>query len=593
MMKKSSNDPDPSGAKAHLGAAPGGTARSRALPEQASSRWDSEVRVLAWLAMWVSVFSFLFYFRRGDALLYGDAIAHINIARRVFDSRTPGLLQLGTVWLPLPHLLMIPFLVSNEMWRRGVGGSIPSMVAYVFGVLGMFRLVRGTLSRGVLSCGVLSQDGKTGGATRIAAWTAAAVYAANPNLIYMQSTAMGEALYLALFIWAVVFFSEFVRGDAKALTKCGLCLAAACLTRYDGWFLAAAIVAGVLFSYHAKQGESLPSHPLKSAKGGAAGSVALSRRLIFKFVLLAGAGPALWLGYNAMVYRNPLEFADGPYSARAIERKTGTVNPSKGSLYAAGSYFLKAAELNVAESAWLGRLWLLLAVAGAAVGFFTRAGRWPLLLLWLPLPFYGLSLAYGGVPIFVPPWWPFSFYNLRYGLELLPAFAAGLAMLMHQVVRRDGLIQHRTWRRVAAGGILAIVVISYGAVWHSDPVCYREAAINMRGRVALEKPLADWLHALPAQATLLMDLGGHPGALEQAGIPLRRTINEGNHRVWIRPADPEGLWERALANPAALADYALAFEGDEVWRAVQGRHFRELVEIKVTGQPRAVLFRLR
>src|SRR5208282_3244514 len=122
--------------------------RNRIKDAPPDSRWDSEVRVLAWLAVWVSVFSFLFYFRRGDVLLYGDAVAHINIARRVFDSRTPGLLQLGTVWLPLPHLLMMPFLVSDEMWRRGVGGSIPSMVAYVFGLLGMFRLVRGVLSRG-------------------------------------------------------------------------------------------------------------------------------------------------------------------------------------------------------------------------------------------------------------------------------------------------------------------------------------------------------------------------------------------------------------------------------------------------------------
>src|SRR5580693_6225132 len=142
----------------------------------ASSRWDAEVRVLAWLAVWVSAFSFLFYFQRGDVLLYGDAVAHINIARRVFDSRTPGLLQLGTVWLPLPHLLMIPFLVSNEMWQRGVGGSIPSMVAYVFGVIGMFRLMRGVLSRGI----------EPDGPARVGAWTAAAVYGANPNLIYMQ-----------------------------------------------------------------------------------------------------------------------------------------------------------------------------------------------------------------------------------------------------------------------------------------------------------------------------------------------------------------------------------------------------------------------
>ena len=81
----------------------------------AASHWDSETQYLLWLATCVSVFSFLYYFQRGDVLLYGDAVAHINIARRVFDSKTPGLLQLGTVWLPLPHLLMIPFLISDDL----------------------------------------------------------------------------------------------------------------------------------------------------------------------------------------------------------------------------------------------------------------------------------------------------------------------------------------------------------------------------------------------------------------------------------------------------------------------------------------------
>src|SRR6202048_952086 len=100
----------------------------------ASSHWDYEVRLLAWLAVCVSVFSFLFYFRRGDVFLCGDASAPINIARRVSDAKTPGLLQLGTVWLPLPHLLMMPFLLSDEMWGGGAGGSNPLMGADGFRV---------------------------------------------------------------------------------------------------------------------------------------------------------------------------------------------------------------------------------------------------------------------------------------------------------------------------------------------------------------------------------------------------------------------------------------------------------------------------
>jgi len=63
--------------------------RKPAKNEPAKSSPDSDLSLLAWLATCVSIFSFLFYYRQSEVLLYGDAIAHINIARRVFDSRTP------------------------------------------------------------------------------------------------------------------------------------------------------------------------------------------------------------------------------------------------------------------------------------------------------------------------------------------------------------------------------------------------------------------------------------------------------------------------------------------------------------------------
>jgi hypothetical protein len=553
-----------------------------------SSPWDSQVRLLAWLATCVSVFSLLFYFQRGDVLLYGDAVAHINIARRVFDSKTPGLLQLGTVWLPLPHLLMIPFLISNAMWQRGVGGSIPSMAAYVFGVIGMFRLVRGCLScdaRGI------EPDRAAG----LAAWTAALVYAANPNLIYMQTTAMGESLYLALFIWTVVYFGECVRGDAKALTKCGLCLAAACLTRYDGWFLAAAISATVvLLSLFPREGAAPPI-------------ARFTRAAIVKFLLIAAAAPVIWLTYNGIVYRNPLEFANGPYSAKAIERRTensGTHgHPGSGNPLLAGMYFLKSAEVNLAENQWLQRAWILFALAGVLASILMRHPQssaetassfraWmPLSFLLVPVPFYAFSVAYGGVPIFIPPWWPFSHYNVRYGLQLLPAFAAAPAILVHLAVRSTGW--NSRVRVACVVGVFALVITSYASIWRVAPVSLKEAQVNMGARNQLENQVAIWLRKLPPNSTLLMYLGDHVGALEQAGIPLKRVINEGNHRVWKQPSDTDGLWERALADPAKYADYVVAFQNDVVWQAAEARHLEALVEIHATGQAPAILYRAR
>ena len=530
---------------------------------QRTSGWDGEITLVSQLAAAASLFAFLFYFRSHELLLYGDAIAHINIARRVIDSRTPGLLQLGTVWLPLPHLLMIPFLPSDAAWQTGIAGSIPSMCGYVLATAGVFRLVR--------SCceGPLSING------RIAAWLSAVVFAANPNLLYMQATAMTEVLYLAFFIWTVVHFSDFVRDTGagnSSLMKSGLCLLGACLTRYDGWFLSAVMCVTTVVVIVCQK---------RSAARGA----------LTEFLLLAIAGPAIWLGYNAAIYRNPLEFANGPYSARAIEQEKTALSqssphPGWHNLPVSFSYFLKAAEDNAAEGK-LQKVWLvLLAVAAAAILIFRRNCCSPLLLL-VPLVFYPLSIAYGSIPIYLPEWWPFGYYNVRFGLELLPAFAGAAGAVLYVLL---ALISKRTAQITSATLLATFIAATFGLIWKAQPICYREAWVNSRTRIAFETTLAATLVKLPHDSTLLMYLGDHVGALQDAGIPLHRTINEGNHRPWRKPADAEGLWEKALADPKQYADYVIAIDDDPVSRKVQRRDLTSMVVIRTGDQAPATIY---
>jgi hypothetical protein len=176
-------------------------------------------------------------------------------------------------------------------------------------------------------------------------------------------------------------------------------------------------------------------------------------------------------------------------------------------------------------------------------------------------------------------------------LQLLPAFAVAIATLTSLALRSSAW--NSRLRLSLALGVLALVFASYISVWRVGPTCLLEAQINMRTRNQLEIQLSQWLAKLPSDSTLLMYLGDHVGAVERAGIPLKHTINEGNHRVWKQPNDPDGLWERTLANPSQYADYVLAFEGDPVWQAVQASSLHELVEIHVTGQARAILYRAR
>jgi hypothetical protein len=579
----------------------------------ATIHFDHELLRVAALATLGSLFSFLYCVQHGEILLYGDAVAHINIARRVFDSQTPGLLQLGTVWLPLPHLLMIPFLLSDWMWQTGVGGSIPSMIAYVFGVAGVFRLVRG----------ILRTEGGSEPAARAGAWVAAFTYGANPNLLYLQSTAMTESLYLALFVWAVVYLQEFSLGDTcretkittkntkvhegehSTLGKCGLCLAGTELTRYDGWVLAAAMGAAVI------------------VLAGCRWEDRQLRRRAFKFVLGVAAVPLLWLAYNAAVYGNPLEFANGPYSAKAIEQRTATPDapphPGTNHISLAASYFLKSAELDMAAGNW-GRIWIVVALTGLVLTIARIRARWVLLMLWLPVPFYALSIAYGGVPLFVPAWWPFTWYNLRYGLQLLPLFAAAAGMIPSALTKFDnagagseGDSQEARRSRslkldpetrfafpvvwAAAAALMAVIALSYFSVLKAQPLCFKEAWVNSRTRLALETAVAERIRSLPQNSEYLGYLGAHPGVFEQAGVPLREVINEGNHRPWKKPADSEGLWERVLADPARHVDFVIAYEGDEVDRAVNREMDKSrltlLIEIHTSGQPRARIYATR
>ncbi len=154
------------------------------------------------------------------------------------------------------------------------------------------------------------------------------------------------------------------------------------------------------------------------------------------------ASPVVWFTYNAVVFGDWLDFARGPYSAKAIELRTatpGTGPPHPGwhDPWVSLLFFVKTAEMDAARAAW-GNWLLLLSVAGTAWGWLIarrRAFLWSLL-LWLPVPFYAYSVAYGSVPIFIPPWWPHSWYNTRYGLELLPAFALGVGFFA--AFRSDG-----------------------------------------------------------------------------------------------------------------------------------------------------------
>ena len=74
-----------------------------------NDRHIAPVLVAALILSLVSAGAVWFFYAHHYLLYYGDAEAHLNTARRIVDSQTPGYLQFGSPWLPLPHALMLPF----------------------------------------------------------------------------------------------------------------------------------------------------------------------------------------------------------------------------------------------------------------------------------------------------------------------------------------------------------------------------------------------------------------------------------------------------------------------------------------------------
>ncbi|MBI4875803.1 MAG: glycosyltransferase family 39 protein [Acidobacteria bacterium] len=487
----------------------------------------------------LSAAALAWFLAQGCLLYYGDAQAHLNIARRIFDSRTPGYEQIGTVWLPLPHVLMLPFVGNDAWWRSGLAGGFPSAVCFVLAGTFLFAAVRRWLD------------------STPAALAAAALFALNPNLLYLQSTAMTEAVLfaaLAALLYCTVAYRD--RPSWRAAAGAGLAALAATLTRYEGWFLIPFVALYLLLC----------------GKKSRLGKATL-------FGVLAGLGPLYWLAHNWWGYSNALEFYNGPYSAQAIYARaleSGMQRyPGDGDWGKALRYYSEAARLCLS--------WPLagLAAAGAVVAL-VRRKIWPLFLLALPAFFYVMSMVSSGTPIFVPHLWPFSFYNTRYGLAALPMAALAAGALVTAVPVR---------LRTAAAAVVVLIGISAWVAYPREQawVCWKESQVNSDARRAWTRQAADYLaaHCRPGEG-IIYSFGDLTAVFAQAGIPLKSGLHEGN-----RPD-----WDAAVARPEFFLrePWAMALSGDKLATALlhaerRGLRYRLEKSITEKGAPVVEIYR--
>ncbi|CAN5497621.1 hypothetical protein BH09ACT12_BH09ACT12_17850 [soil metagenome] len=234
----------------------------------------------------MSVAAYYFFREQHTVLGYKDSLSHLLIGRRIVVGQSTGFGQLGGIWLPLQHLLIMSLAWNDQLYQSGLAGSIFSMGSYVACVVLMYRVTWHVTGQ------------------RPAAWAAAAVVGFSTNLLYLQATPMGETLMYAGLMLAVLCVVRWIQTDSHGwlflgAATCGLLVFA----RYEAWVFCAAMWVVVLYTCLHKRHRLLI--------GNEAGQAYV---LMFGFYMtLAVAG---WLLWNQLIFGDWMQWLTGTHGSK-------------------------------------------------------------------------------------------------------------------------------------------------------------------------------------------------------------------------------------------------------------------------------------
>ena len=345
---------------------------------------DRTVWWVALAATIASVCAYTYFASKGLALGYKDSISHLQIAARTLNSPTAGFAQLGGVWLPLPHILMLPLIWFTPFYYSGFAGSAVSMVSYVVACVYVYKCAFG-LTR-----------------SRIPALAGLAVFALNPNVLYMQSTPMTELLLFAAIAATTYYVQRWIQTEEHRdkypyLFAAAIAAFIACLTRYEAWPLT--LVMGVIVAVVAWRQYGRPAMT----------GIALG------FAFMAGAAIVLWLGWNLLIFGDPLNFQNGKYAKPSLWVGEGEVAVGHPTVAAETYWYAVVENLGIAV--------VLAMIAGVVALIAVRRSLdiLPVLGLLTIAPFFVFALTVGQRPLHVMQITG-DLYNVRFGLLMaLPA----------------------------------------------------------------------------------------------------------------------------------------------------------------------------
>jgi hypothetical protein len=506
--------------------------------DRAPPRAQSVARDRDLVAWWVgaaaavaSIVALLIVDHAGQLLAYFDATSHMVISRKVLDnsSGAVSLAQLGGVWLPLPHLLALPFVWNDDLYYSGLAGSFSSMAAYVAACVYLYKLV----------------EDLTG--SRLGGVVTALAFGANPNVLYMQAVPMTELLLCAAIAALAYYLQRWVKTDRWGyLLAAGIAADVGCATRYEAWVVMAASVVVVAIVLRAKR------VPWRRAQD-----------LTLAFALFACVSVGLWLLWNQLIFDNALNFQIGEYAKPSNWVGSGDVavgNPG----IAARTYGIAIADIAGPAVIALGVVGLVLALVRRE----TRLALLPTLASVVLVPFFVVALERGQRPMHVAQITG-DLYNIRFALTVMIPLAIGAGCLV---------ALGRRLAPVVAAVVLAAVVVTGLLQLKAEPVLAREPnAFHESKENDAWTAAAGFLRTHAASGRVLAGFFGNEPVLFGARVNPGRNIDEGSFLEWDaalkHPAAHQVRWivmrqddhsdpvfDRLSVSPELTRDYRLVYD---------------------------------
>jgi hypothetical protein len=151
-------------------------------------------------------------------------------------------------------------------------------------------------------------------------------------------------------------------------------------------------------------------------------------------------------------------------------------------------------------------------------------------LFLVPLPFYIQAMAHAAIPLYVPTLFPYTHYNMRYGVAMIAAIALFPSFVFSPRLGKP----FRLTLLIIFVGMLGWQFVHLTASGPRELLLVKEGVRNSPCRARRQRAIIEFLRARYDGKRVLVASGKWPCVMPEAGVYFRNTLSNLNRKYWVR-----------------------------------------------------------